>query len=115
MSILSERISANRSSRERKSISVEEWGDGNAPLYIYYGAVTGQDIDRVSRKHKDFLSNPTIASMVELIIIKAEDEQGDKLFTIEDKKVLLNEPLALIAEIFSSVFDAATVEEQEKN
>jgi|13_taG_2_1085334.scaffolds.fasta_scaffold07129_3 hypothetical protein len=115
MSILSERISANRSMRERKSISVEEWGDGNAPLYIHYGAVTGQDIDRVTRKHKDFLSNPTIAAMVELIIIKAEDEQGEKLFTIEDKKVLLNEPITLITGIFSSVFDAATVEEQEKN
>ena len=115
MSILSERISANRSTRERKSMIVEEWGDGNAPLHIYYGAVTGQDIDRVTRKHKDFLSSPTIAAMVELVIIKAEDEQGEKLFTIEDKKVLLNEPITLITGIFSAVFEAATVEEQEKN
>ena len=59
MSILSERISANRAEKDRKNIEVEEWGEGNSPLLIYYGAVTGRDIDRVQRKHPDFLANPT--------------------------------------------------------
>jgi len=115
MSILSERISANRALREHKSTTVEEWGDGNSPLQIFFSGVTGQDIDRVTRKHKDFLTNPSIASMVELIIIKAEDSQGEKLFTIEDKKVLLNEPLGLIADLFGEMFSPVSVEEQEKN
>tara|TARA_R110001606_G_C15159412_1_gene626845 strand:- start:445 stop:792 length:348 start_codon:yes stop_codon:yes gene_type:complete len=115
MSILSERISANRAEKDRKNIEVEEWGEGNSPLLIYYGAVTGRDIDRVQRKHPDFLANPTIAAMVEMIILKAEDDQGEKLFTIEDKQVLLNEPVSLIGNIFGTVFNADSVEEQEKN
>lgn len=115
MSKLSDRISANRSSRERKSTTVEEWGDGDIPLQIFFGGITGQDIDRITRKHKDFLTNPTIASMVELIILKAEDSDGEKLFTIEDKMVLLKEPLVTIAELFGEMFSGDTVEEQEKN
>lgn len=115
MSKLSERISANRAARERKHVEVEEWGDGDTPLLIYYGAVTGRDIDRVQRKHPDFLSNPTIAAMVETIIIKAEDADGEKLFTIEDKQTLLSEPMGLIAKVFGSVFNADSVEEQTKN
>jgi hypothetical protein len=115
MSKLSERISANRAARDRKNIEVEEWGDGDTPLLIYYGAVTGRDIDRVQRKHTDFLSNPTIAAMVEMIILKAEDADGEKLFTIEDKQVLLNEPVGLIGTVFGAVFNADSVEEQEKN
>lgn len=115
MSKLSERIAANRATKSRNSIEVEEWGDGDTPLLIYYGDVTGKDIDRVQRKHPDFLTNTTIAAMVDTIIIKAEDENGDKLFTIEDKQTLLNEPLAVIAKVFGSVFTAVSIEEQEKN
>lgn len=115
MSKLSERISANRAARERKHIEVEEWGDGDAPLLIYYGAVTGRDIDKVQRKHPDFLSQPTIAAMVETLIIKAEDADGEKLFTIEDKQTLLAEPMALVARIFGAVFNAESIEEQTKN
>lgn len=115
MSKLSERIRANRSERGRKSTEVEEWGEGDTPLQLYFGPVTARDIDRVQRKHGEFLSNPTIASMVELIIIKSEDAEGEKLFTIEDKAILMNEPLTLIAELFGKIFSADSVEEQEKN
>jgi len=115
MSKLSDRIRANRDERERNSIEVEEWGDGDTPLQLYFGPVTGRDIDKVQRKHKDFLTNPTMASMVDMIIIKAEDVEGEKLFSIEDKQVLLGEPISTIGNVFGSVFNATSIEEQEKN
>ena len=32
-----------------------------------------------------------MSAMVEMIIAKCEDEKGDKVFTLEDKPILLNE------------------------
>ena len=115
MSKFGDRIAANRAAKDIGSIEVAEWGEDGVPLRIFYTAVTGLDIDKIQRKHKDFLSNPTIEAMVETIIVKAKDESGDKMFTLEDKIVLLNEPAELIARVFGGIFNAISVEEQEKN
>lgn len=115
MSKLRERIAANRVERQRSVTEIPEWGEGDEPMRVYAGAVTGQDMDKISRKHPDFLRTPTMEAQVDMIILKAEDENGEKCFTLEDKMVMLNEPASLISNIFASVFSASTVEEQEKN
>jgi hypothetical protein len=115
MSKLRERIAANRTARERKMVEVKEWGDSDGPMKIYSGLVTGADIDRIVRRHANFLTSPSMEAMVDMIIHKAEDENGEKHFTLEDKQPMLGEPFGLIAEIFGTVFSADSVEEQEKN
>ena len=115
MSKFAEQIAANRAARERNFIDVDEWGTEGNPLRIYYTAVTGSDIDKVSRKHKDFTSNPSIAGMVEMIIIKAQTDDGEKMFSLEDKPTLLREPIGVLTNVFGVVFNALSVEEQEKN
>lgn len=115
MSKFAEQIAANRSARKRSHIEVSEWGSEDSPLVIYYTKVTGSDIDKVSRKYKDFISNPTIAGMVEMIIIKSETSDGEKMFKIDDKPTLMREPITVLTNVFGSIFDAVTVEEQEKN
>jgi hypothetical protein len=115
MSKLRERIAANRSARQRSVTEVPEWGEGDEPMRVYSGQVTGQDMDKISRKHPDFLRNPSMEAQVDMIILKAEDENGEKCFTLEDKMVMLGEPASLISTVFASVFSASTVEEQEKN
>jgi hypothetical protein len=115
MSALGQRISAFRSSQEMRVIVVEEWGEKNSPLKLYYGTVSGSDVNRVQRKYKDFLSHPTMDSMVEMILIKCKDASGEPAFDLEDKAHLLGEPIGVIAKVFGSVFEAVTVEEQEKN
>jgi len=115
MSKLRERIAANRAVRQRSITDVPEWGEGDEPMRIYAGQVTGQDMDKISRKHPDFLRNPSMEAQVDLIILKAEDEDGEKCFTLEDKMVMMHEPASLISTVFASVFSANTVEEQEKN
>jgi len=114
MSIAS-RIAENQG-KQRRSIEVPEWGDDAGPLVIYCTEINGADIDKVQRKHKDFLNNMTIAGMVELIIIKAEDADGNRIFTLEDKFVLMKEPAARISDIGNRMFNGIqTIEDQEKN
>jgi hypothetical protein len=115
MSKLRERIAANRVTRERSMVAVDEWGEDGKPLAIYAGAITGHDVDRMVRKHPNFLSSPSMEAMSDMIIHKAEDENGEKLFTLEDKQPMLGEPFELIATVFGSIFVAASVEEQGKN
>jgi len=112
---LGSKIAEKRNNVQRRTIEISEWGD-DAPLSIYVSPVTGGDIDKLQRKHKDFLNNMTIAGMVDLIIAKAEDADGNRLFTLEDKYTLLAEPVDLIAIIAAQIFtDAKSIEEQEKN
>lgn len=113
MSIAS-RIAAKRAERERGSVEVEEWGD-DAPLLLYFSEVTARDIERIQRKHKDFLASPTLSAMVETIILKCEDENGDKAFTMEDKPVLMGETVGVIAKVFGAVLGSTDAEEHEKN
>lgn len=107
---LGARIAAKRHSN-RNVIEVAEWGD-DAPLAVHTGPLTCADVDKLQRKHKDFLSNPSVASMVDLIIMKAEDKDGEKLFTLEDKPFLMREPVTVISNIAGEMF--ATVETVEQ-
>lgn len=112
---LGEQIAARRN-RDRKVIKVDEWGEDGQPLVIYSGSITAGDIDKLQRKHKDFLNNMTISGMVDLIITKAEDADGKRLFTLEDKMFLMGDSVALIADIAGQMFsDVESVGDAEKN
>lgn len=113
MSIAS-RIAAKRAERDRSIVEVDEWGD-DIPLKLYFTDMTARDIERIQRKHKDFLSNPTLSAMVEAIILKCEDENGDKAFSLEDKPILMGETIGVIAKVFGAVLGAVDVEDHEKN
>ena len=56
-----------------------------------------------------------MSAMVEMIIVKSEDEAGEKAFTLEDKAILLGEPVSVIAKVFGSIFDATSAEDHIKN
>ena len=107
---------ANRQTKPKRIIEVSEWGEDNKPLKIYVSDITGGDIDKIQRKHKDFLNNATIAAMVDLIILKSEDADGNRIFSLEDKYTLLGEPVNLIADVSTQIFNnIETIEDQEKN
>ena len=115
MSKFGEQISANRESRKREYVEVEEWGVDGSPLKIYYTTVTGSDIDKVQRQYKDFTTNPSIAGMVQMIIIKAQTEDGETMFTLDDKPTLMREPIGVLTNVFGCIFNPVSIEEQEKN
>lgn len=112
---IAKQIAARRSEQQRSFADVEEWGDAGKPLRLFFASVTARDIERVQRKHPNFLTNTSMAAMVELIIAKCENEAGEPAFTIEDKPILMGEPINVIAGLFGNIFGATSVEEHEKN
>jgi hypothetical protein len=63
------------------------------------------------------MENTTIAAMVDLILMKAEDEGGEKLFTsVEDRIDLMGEETAVVSSIAEQMFsEIQSVEDAEKN
>ena len=112
---IAKQIAAKRQAQERSFAEVEEWGEEDKPLRLYFGPVTARDIEKVQRKHKGFLTDTTMAAMVEMIILKCETEDGEKAFTLEDKAILMGEPIGVIAGLFGSIFNVDSVEDHEKN
>lgn len=112
---IAQRIAAKRAEKARNFVDVEDWGEGDTPLRLYFTEVSARDIEKVQRKYKDFLTNPSMSAMVEMIIAKCEQEDGDPAFTLEDKPILLGETVSTIATVFGAVFNADSVEDHEKN
>jgi len=112
---LGKRIAAKRAEEQRSFVDVDEWGEADEPLRLYFTTVSARDMEQIQRKHKDFINNPTMSAMIDMIIRKCEDEAGEKAFTLEDKSILLGEPLNLIAKVFGAVLESVTIEEHEKN
>ena len=111
---LGKRIAA-RQDADRRSMEVAEWGEDDSPLTVYYGPFLAIEMDKVQRKHPNFLQSMTMAGMVEIIVMKAQDKDGNSLFTIEDKPTLMREPLTLITRVAGALMSSESVEEQEKN
>jgi len=107
---------AERRQKQARVIEVPEWGDDGAPLLLYVYPITAGDLNKIQKKHKNFLNDMTIDGMVDLIILKAGDADSNRLFTLADKTYLMDEPLPLISSIAAEMFgDVEGVEEAEKN
>ena len=63
------------------------------------------------------MQNPSIAAMVDLIVMKAESKDGDKLFTsAEDKLDLMGEETTVVSGIANEMFGTIeSIEDVEKN
>ena len=112
---VAQRIAAKRAEKAREFMDVEAWGEGDTPLRLYFTEVSARDIEKVQRKYPNFLSDTSMSAMVEMIIAKCEDENGDKVFTLEDKPTLLNETVGTIAKVFGGVFSVESSEDHVKN
>jgi hypothetical protein len=100
----------------RKTIEVQEWSaEDEAPFIVYFGKFLAHDLDRLQRKHPGFINNVTIAGMVDMIIMKAQDRDGNMLFTLEDKPTLMREPVEVITRIAGEMMTANSFEDHEKN
>ena len=106
---------AERQKRERNQLEVIEWGEDDAPLILYFGPLLAGEMDRIQRKHPGFLQSASFAGMIDLIILKAEDKEGQKVFSLEEKAILMREELTIIAKVAGALMDGSTIEDQEKN
>jgi hypothetical protein len=103
--------------RKRRKVQVREvivpaWGDESGDFKLYCRPITCYDLNQLQKKHPNFLNNTTIAAMVDLIVMKAEDQGGDRLFTAADDRVeLMGEQTDVISEIANQMF--AEIESEE--
>ena len=105
---------AERTSNKRH-IDVVEWGNEGKPEKVYYGPLLAGELNRIQRKHPGFLNATSFDAMIDLIILKAENGQGEKLFTLEDKPVLMREEVSVISTVAAAFMSGESTEEQEKN
>ena len=108
---LADRIAALEAPERSRVDMVDFWGDDSV---IYATPLTARDITKISRRHKGFQTNPTLEAMVDLLILKAEDDNGDKVFTLENKVMLMGRPLPELTHALGIV-EGVDVEDIEKN
>ena len=107
----------NQENREdHLKILVPGYGEDGGDLVIFSTPVSARDLRRIQSKHKNFLQDMQIEGMVDLIILKALDQNGDKAFTLEDKQTLLDCEIGVVSEIAGKMFGTdGDLESIEKN
>ena len=103
---------------DARVINVHEWADDEGqPFTFYCYPITCNDLKVLEAKHKNFLENTTVSAMVDLIILKAQSESGEKLFNAgEDRVELMGEEITIISNIAEQMFATiVSVEDAEKN
>jgi hypothetical protein len=115
MSKLGQQIKANQPELMLKA-EVPEWGQDGVALVLYSTPLLCGEFNRIQRKHPDFLNNMTIEALVDLIILKACDAAGEKCFDIEDKQILMRQPVSIVTSVSNQLMgEIASVEDAEKN
>lgn len=110
---IAQRIAARTS--QKRHIEVPQWGEPGSPEKVYFGPLLAGELNRIQRKHPSFLQSASFEAMVDLIILKAENGQGEKLFTLEDKPILMREEVAVISTVAAELMAGTSVEDAEKN
>jgi hypothetical protein len=108
----------NRRQVNARKIEVAAWADPDGqPFAMYCFPITCYDINQLQKKHPKFMENTTMAAMIDLIVMKASDEEGNRLFTAaEDKTDLMGEETGVISSIAEQMFaEIESIEDQEKN
>jgi hypothetical protein len=101
--------------KERLNVSpisfyVKEWDET-----VYCTPLSCGDMTQIQKRHPDFLSNLTGEAMVDLIIRKLTNADGEKLFDVADKGYLLGESMVVISSVAANIIGAQASEDYEKN
>ena len=104
---LLENIKTHFSSQERLHFYISDWDQD-----IYMSPMSLREQDKINARGKD----SPFQLAVYALILKAEDEQGEKLFSLEDKVTLLNNvSFSTVEVIITNMFQSGGLEESEKN
>lgn len=101
MGLFNDALRADVSAPQRRSTKVVL---GGREVELFAKPLTGQDLDRLMLKHKNFASAPTVNATVDLLIAKVEVESGDKAFDLADKPLLVQMPLDWINRVRAELF-----------
>jgi len=94
-----------------KKIEVAEWGEEGKPLIIYSTPMSMAEKRNLFKQAKD----GDLGVMVDAIVLKSKDADGNKIFKLDDKKVLMNsaDP-EVIAKVAGEILNTTPLDEIEK-
>lgn len=107
-----DRAVAHFSAQEIRTIEVPEWGDEDGPLVIYVAPFTLREQARLQKASKN---GSDAAVLADVLVMKAMDGEGNKLFTMDDKHAMQTKVDALVLARVASEIMAVDVDEIEKN
>jgi len=102
---------------EIASYEANEWTGEIAgqQITLYAKPMSPADNARVLRKYPNFNNTFEFGGMVEYLILKATDADGKRVFSEQDRPLLMRLNQTKIGEMFNALFDDQVVEdEQEK-
>lgn len=97
-----------------QSIEVPEWKDDDGkPTIIYWNPITLSEKNKLFKK-SDNLSDVSI--LADILIMKALDKDGNKVFTLEDKIPLMHKVDSdVLSRLATAMVQAISVDEVKKN
>ena len=95
-----------------KVIEVPEWGDEENPLKIYSKPLTLAETSKLYKMSQE----DDLTMMAYVLIYKALDENGDKLFDLSDKNSLLNKvDREVLVNVAQQIMGQEPIEDVKKN
>lgn len=95
-----------------KVIKVPEWGTEDEPLTIYSKPLTLAETSKLYRMSKE----DDLTMMAYVLIYKALNSDGDKLFSLEDKVSLLNKvDQEVLVRVATQIMGQEPIEDVKKN
>jgi len=97
-----------------QSIEVSEWKDEDGkPTIIYWNPITLSEKNKLF-KRSDNMSDVSI--LADIVLMKALDKNGNKIFTLEDKLVLMHKVDSdVLSKVATAMVQAINPEEVKKN
>jgi hypothetical protein len=107
-----ERAKEHFAQQDVKVIEVPEWGNEDESLKIYSKPLTLSETSKLYKMSKD----DDLTMMAYVLIYKALDENGDKLFDLSDKRALLNDvDQQILVDVATQIMGQKPIEETKKN
>ena len=107
-----ERAKEHFAQQDVKVIEVPEWGNEDKPLKIYSKPLTLSETSKLYKMSKD----DDLTMMAYVLIYKALDENGDKLFDLSDKRALLNDvDQQILVDVATQIMGQKPIEDTKKN
>jgi hypothetical protein len=97
-----------------QSIEVPEWKDEDGkPTVIYWNPITLSEKNKLFKK-SDNMSDVSI--LADIVLMKALDKNGNKVFTLEDKLALMHKVDSdVLSKVATAMVQAINPEEVKKN
>lgn len=87
---------------------------GGEEVTLFAKPATSADMERISNRHPGFLTQPSMGGMIDMIILKATDSDGESAFDKGDRIFLMRMSTDKIGEIFRTLFGKQFIEDDDE-